>query len=249
MIDFLLNHYSFITHALESLAAITGILYYKKYKNIAAKYFILFLIYVAICDTATYYTHFVRPEEALSFLIGTKFQKNHWFATLYWVIGAIVFYAFYFHRILKILLFKKIIKYSGYIYFFFSLIYIALNWELFFVQFFTVLDVFGALIILMCSVFYFIEILISDKILEFYKSINFYISVTIFIWWLIITPLSFYDVYYTYEVGKSFLDLDFASLRRQIFLFANIFMYLTFTFALIYCKPESNYCKPESKNE
>lgn len=240
MIDFLLKHYSFITHALEFLAAITAVFYYKKYKNVAAKYFIIFLLYVAICDSACYYTFYVRPNEALSFLIGTKFQKNHWFATLYWVIGAIIFYGFYFYKILKTPLYKNIIKYSVYIFLIFSLIYIALNWELFFVKFFIVLDVLGAIIILMCSIFYFFEILKYDKILEFYKSINFYISLTVFIWWLIITPLSFYSVYYTYDVGKNFLDLDFVTLRRQIFLFSNIFMYLTFTLALIFCKAEND---------
>ena len=243
MIDFLLDHYSFITHAVEFMAAITGIFYYKKYKNSVAKYFIFFLLFVAICDSLNFYTRYVRPNEALSFLIGTKFQKNHWFSTLYWDIGAIVFYAFYFYRILKKQIFKNIIKYSGYLFFVFSLYYIGLHWETFFYQFFTVFDVLGAIIICMCSVFYFIEILESDKILEFYKSINFYISAAIFIWWLIITPLTFYDVYYTYEIGNPNRDYNFYYLRRQFFLFSNILMYSTFTFALIWCRPEKEINK------
>lgn len=240
MIDFLLKHYSLLTHGLEFLAAITGLLYFKKYQNVTAKYFIVFLLLVAIFDTASGYVYYVRPERIFSFLIGTKFQKNHWFSTLYWDIGATLFYAFYFCKILKTKYFKGIIKYSGFAFGIFSIVLIMLNWELFFVQFFTSLNVFGSIIILMCSIFYFIEILLTDKILLFYKSINFYISVTIFIWWLIITPLSFYDVYFTYEVGKDFFDLDFATLRRQIFLFANIFMYSTFTFAFIWCKPQND---------
>ncbi|WP_246067716.1 hypothetical protein [Changchengzhania lutea] len=224
---------------MEFLAAVTGIFCYKKYKETAAKYFIYFLIIIAISDSLNYYTFYVRPNKALSFLIGTKFEKNHWWSTLYWDIGTILFYVFYFFKVLKKHLFKSIIKYSGFTFLMFSLVYIALNWDLFFVQFFTVLDVLGAIIIIMCSVFYFIEILISDKILEFYNSINFYISVTIFIWWLIITPLSFYNVYFTYNIETSFLDMDFVLLRKQIFLYSNIFMYLTFTFALIWCQPES----------
>lgn len=223
---------------MEFLAAVTGLFYFKKYQDTAAKYFIWFLLVVAISDTIGNYTNYVRPDKFLSFLIDTKFEKNHWWATLYWDIGAIMFYVFYFNRVLKTSLFKYIIRYSGYFFLIFSFIYIAFHWNMFFYQFFTVLELLGSLIILMCAVFYFIEILVSDKILEFYKSINFYISATIFIWWLIITPLSFYNVYFTYEVGKKFFDLDFLFLRFQIYLFANIFMYLTFTFAFIWCRPE-----------
>lgn len=240
MIEFLLEYYTSLTFALEFLAALTGVFFYKKYQNTPVKYFIYFLIFVALSDSLGYYTHYVRPDKALSFLIGTKFEKNHWWSTLHWDIGAILFYTFYFYKTLRFLLYKNIIKYIGYFYFLFSIICVALNWEHFFIQFFTIFDVLGAIIIFLCSVFYFIEILMSDKILEFYKSMNFYISATIFIWWLIITPLSFYSVYYTYEVGKNFFDLDFVSLRRQIYLFSNIFMYLTFTFAFIWCKPENN---------
>ncbi|MGB5417528.1 hypothetical protein [Algibacter sp.] len=243
MIDLLLKHYIPLTYLLEFLAAVTGLFYYKKYRNSAAKYFILFLIIIAISDALNYYTWYVGSDKALSFLIGTKFEKNHWWTTLYWDIGAILFYTFYFYKILKKQLFKNIIKYSGYLFFVFSLIYITLHWEQFFYEFFTVFDVLGAIIICLCSVFYFIEILLSDKILNFYKSLNFYISVAIFFWWLIITPLSFYSVYFTYEIGKNFFDLDFVHLRRQVYLFSNMFMYLTFTIALIWCRPENEINK------
>jgi hypothetical protein len=222
----------------EFLAAVTGLFFYKKYQDTAAKFFIWFLLIIAISDSLGNYVFYVRPGKVLSFLIGTKIEKNHWWYTIFWQIGAIIFYAFYFYRVLKTLLFKKIIKYVGTFFFLFSLVYIAFHWDKFFYQFFTGLELLGAVIILMCAVFYFIEILVSDKILEFYKSINFYISATIFFWWIIITPLSFYGVYYTYEVGKRFFDLDFVFLRFQIYLFANIFMYLTFTFAFIWCRPE-----------
>lgn len=240
MIDFLLEHYSLLIHSLEFLAVVTGIFCYKKYQDTTTKYFIWFLLVVTISSSLSYYPNYVRPDKALHFLIGTKFEKNHWWSTLYWKIGAIVFYAFYFYRVLKIPLFKNIIKYAGSFFFLFSFVYIAFHWDVFFYQFFPIISILGGVVILMCTVLYFIEILMSDKILEFYKSINFYISATIFVWWLIITPLSFYSVYYTYEVGKRFFDLDFAFLRMQIYLFTNIFMYLTFTFAFIWCRPENN---------
>lgn len=239
MIDFLLQNYYILNSSLEFLAAITGVVCYRKYRNTPVKYFIYFLWFIAISDTLCNYSTYVRPGEALEFLIGTKFEKNHWWSNIYWVIGAIMFFAFYYRKILKTDSFKQTIKIASYSFFLFSIIYIAFNWDIFFNQFFIVLDLSGAIIIFLCTILYFIEILLSDKILLFYRSMNFYISATIFIWWLIIVPMTFYDVYFKYEIGKGFVDNEFLALRHQVFLFANFFMYLTYTFAFIWCKPEN----------
>jgi len=204
-----------ITTGVEVLAAVTGLLFFKKYKPTAAKFFIYFLVYLALCDFVSNYPRYVK-------------------ATLYWKIGAIMFFAFYYCKILKIAIFKKAIKIAAFSFLLFSIGYIAFNWDDYFIMFFPAVDVFGAFIIFLCTVCYFIEVLKSDKILTFYKSLNFYISFAIFIWWLIITPLVFYDVY------MSRLDWNFIFLRWQIYLIANITMYLTFTFALIWCKPEND---------
>lgn len=240
MEEFLLKNYSFLTYSVEAMAAFTGVFLYKKYKNSHTKYFIFFLVYLTICDFLGGYTWYVSAEEFLSLLIGTVFEKNHWWSTLYWKIGAIVFFSYYYYKILRTNLFRRIIKFLGYSFFIFSIVYIIFNWQEFFKQFFSIIEILGAIIIFSCTVFYFLEILQSDKILTFYKSLNFYISFTIFIWWLIITPLTFYDIYFTYEVGNPNRDWNFMFLRWQIYLFANIFMYSTFTFALICCRPQND---------
>ncbi|MEW4925729.1 hypothetical protein [Algibacter sp. 2305UL17-15] len=236
MIEFLLEYKNQLTFGVEILAAVTALLLYKKYKLTAAKYFIWFLIYLTIGDTLGNYTKFIHNNGFLSFLKGTPLAESfcYWWYTLFWKIGAIMFFAFYYQKILKKVIFKKIIKISGYIFLVFSLIYIAFNWNDFFVGFFPIISILGAIIIFICTVFYYIEILQSEKILTFYKSLNFYISTAIFIWWLIITPIVFYNIYMKNS------DLNFIFLRKQIYLFANMFMYTTFTFALIYCKPEED---------
>ena len=234
MNDFLLEYKNTITFSIEILAAVTGLLLYRKYKLTAAKYFIWFLLYLTICDTLGNYTKYIHNGGILNFLEGTVIAKGYcyWWYTLFWKIGAIMFFAFYYNKILEKILFRKVIKISGYIFLMFSLIFIVINWNDFFVMFFPIISVFGALIIFLCTIFYFIEILQSEKILIFYKSLNFYISAAIFIWWLIVTPIVFYDIY------MSNSDWNFIFLRWQIYLFANIIMYLTFTFALIFCTRE-----------
>lgn len=231
MKEFLLQYYYLITFGVEILAAVTGLLLYKKYKLTAAKYFIFFLVYLTICDFLGSYTKYIN-NGFLHFLKDTVFRKNYWWSTLFWGIGAIMFYSFYYCKILNNIIFKTIIKYSVNMFVTFSLGCIFLNWSDYFTRYFPLIDIFGAVIIFLCIVFYFMEMLQSDGILYFYKSINFYISVAIFIWWAIITPLVFYDIY------NSNKDWNFILLKWQIYLIANLFMYLTFTFALIFCKAE-----------
>ncbi|WP_298553650.1 hypothetical protein [uncultured Algibacter sp.] len=234
MNDFLLEYYNNITYSVEILAAVTGLVLYKKYKLTAAKYFIWFLVYLSVCDFLNSYVHYIYNDGFLSFLKDTVFIWNYWWTTLYWNILAIIFFAFYYYKILSKKTFKTIVKFSGYGFLLFSIVYVIINWDAYFVSFFPIISIFGALIIFLCTVFYFIEILESDMILTFYKSINFYISAAIFIWWLIITPLVFYDVY------NSNKDWNFIFLKWQIYLLANIVMYSTFTFALIWCRPQKD---------
>lgn len=235
MNDFLLEYYSTITHCVEFLAALTGILLYKKYKFTIAKYFINFLVYLSIFDLCGgKYNEYILNNGFLSFLEDTVFMRNYWIYTLFFDLGATMFFVFYYNKILKKKEFKSIVKYIGYAFLIFSIIYIILNSEAFFINYFSAINIFGAVIVFLCTVFYFVEILLSDKILTFYRSINFYISVAIFIWWLITTPLVFYEIYHSND------DWNFIFLKWEIYLFANLFMYLTFTFALIWCKPQKD---------
>lgn len=231
MEEFLVQYKSEITRIVEISSALVGLFLYRKYQYSSAKYFIYFLVYLSIGDFINTYVYYIK-EGIFSFLQGTIFTLNYWWSTLFWNIGAIVFFSFYYSKILNTHSFKKIIKYAGYIFLSFSIIFILFNLDKLFKQNFPIISIFGAIIVMLCSVFYFIETLLSDKLLTFYKSLNFYISVSIFIWWLITTPLVFYDIY---NVQR---DWNFIFLRWQIYLFANIVMYSTFTFALIFCKPE-----------
>ncbi len=223
-----------MTHAVEVMAALTGVSLFSYYKRTEVKYFIYFLIYLSICDFIGSYKYQVHEGGFLYFLENTIFEKNHWWYTSCWNVGAILFFGFYYIKIINTQQFRSIVKISVYTFLIFSVCYIIVNWSAFFRMFFPIISILGAIVIFLCSVLYFIEVLLSDKILTFYKSINFYISFAIFIWWLIITPLVFYDLYHSSG------DWNFIFLKWEIYLFANIFMYSTFTFALIYCKPDLN---------
>ena len=217
------------------MAAFAAIINYKKFKKTEVKYFIFFLVYVALEDFLGGYTTFASKYSFLDGLQetieGTFFEYNYWWFTLFWYIGSTVFFTFYYCKILKNEIFRKIIKYSCVLFLIVSAVIILNDLHAFSSSYIYTINIFGAIIILASVIFYFIEVLNSDKILSIHKSINFVISVAIFIWWLIITPIMFFDVYFSKE------DWNFVILRYQVFLFVNFFMYTTFAISLFLLKP------------
>jgi len=236
--DFFIQNKSLITRAFEILSALIGIILFNKYRLTSAKYFIYFLVYVFLVDfIGDYPNHFNNYDflnEFQSLVHDTKYEHNIWWFTLFWDIGAVLFFAFYYIKILKNSLYKKIINYCSIIFIIYIIYYFSVYWNDLFVISIPIICVLGGIIILLCVILYFIEILLSENVVTFYKSLNFYISVAIFIWWLIVTPLTFYDIY------NSTSDWNFVFFKWQIYLFANIFMYSTFSVGLIISNPEND---------
>lgn len=236
--EFLKEYYVILTYGVEIMAAVAGILFLGKYKHSAVKYFIYFLIYVVFVELIGSYPRYLIKYDFLHDLKvvinDTVFVRNYWWFTIFWIIGSMLFYSFYYHKILEGRFFKKILKFGIVLALLMSLIVIFSDIEMFFNGRHFIINLLNAIIVLLCVLFYFIEMLNSDKILTFHKSFNFYVSATIFIWWLVTTPLSFYEKYFNME------DNDFILLKYKILLFSNLFMYTSFTFALIWCRPQND---------
>lgn len=228
----ILDYFAHITLSVEYLAAITGILLFNKFKYSTAKYFIYFLIYVAIIVVIGRYSFLVKNEGVLSFLDETLLEKNYWWFTLFWKIVAVVFFGWYYSKILQNELHQKLLKISVLTFIVISAVIILFNLELYFTNTIPSIQILGAFIIMQCVFYYFMEILQSDKILTFHKSLNFYISCAILLFWLIKTPLAFFEPYYRIA------DMDYVNLRGYINLFIISFMYITYTIGLIVSKPE-----------
>ncbi|RZV66927.1 MAG: hypothetical protein EX254_03305 [Flavobacteriaceae bacterium] len=234
MEEFLREYYSIITWSIEILAAVTGIVFYNKYKYTPAKYFIYFLIYTVFVELIGHYPSWDFLSTLNERLKGTLIERNYWWFAIFWTIGSTIFYVFYYNKILKNSKNRSIVKYAGIIFVLSSVIFILIYPKQIFIGQKGYLTMTSALVILMCVVLYFIEILKSDEILSFYKSLNFYISATILIWWFVTSPVIFFNIYFNPD------DWDFVILQWQIFLIANIFMYSCFTFGLIYSSKKVN---------
>lgn len=222
-----------LTYTVELLAVFVGIIRFNKFRKSSIKYFIIFLIVVFVQELFLIYTLLIE-DGPLHFLKGTIFEKNHWVGKIVWLIGGGLFYSFFYRKILKKKGFINILKLLSYGLIITVIILILMDYRAFFLEAQPVLNILAAIIIILGSLFYYIEILTTERVLTFYNSVYFYISSANLIWWLLITPVVFFDIYFNNE------DWNFVILKWQIFLFANIFMYLTFALALNYCKPEND---------
>lgn len=234
MDEFLRQNYFLLTYSVEFLAAVTGIFCYKKYKATAAKYFIFYLIYIFLVDFFGRYPTYLKDLELDYLIKNTVFEKNYLWYIVLGSLGRMLLFLIYYRKILRAELFKKLYSYTTYFLIAISIISIVVGIEQFYYKSSSFISINSSISIILGVILFLVELLQDNKILNFYKSINFYISSVFLIWLLIITPLSFYEIYF------STADWNFVFLKWQIYLFANLFMYLTFTFALIYCKPEND---------
>ena len=238
MMDFLTKNFSLINDIPLFIAALTGVFLYKSYKSTIVKYFIWYLVYVFIVDFIGGYSgYFNKYEVFASFkalLKDTVFEKNYWWYTIFWSIANLVFIPFYFSKILKDKRHKDVIKYLSTLLLLMSFTTIILDFEKFFIGTYPSIKISDAIIVFVCVGLYFVELLKSDKVLKFYKSIHFYIAAILFIWWLVTTSTVFFESY----LNKN--DFNYRKMRAFTFLFSNIFMYLSFALALYFCKPQKN---------
>jgi hypothetical protein len=234
--EFIKQNYYYINEGVIVLAALVGVFCLEKYKHTPTQYFIYFLVYVVCIELLGYYPLFAPEYTSMSWVVkitnGTILEENYLWYTLFWQLGSAIFLSFYYIKILTNDYYKKIIKFSIVFYVLFSVFYSILNYHIYYNDMIKLVWILGVCQTVLCIILYFLEVLNSDKIMSFYRSFEFYVAAVFFIWLLIKTPLSFYQIYY------SKADWNFIFLRRDIILAANLFMYLTFVFAFIFCKPD-----------
>ncbi|WP_417236187.1 hypothetical protein [Bizionia paragorgiae] len=232
MEEFFRQNYFLLTNSTILIAVFAGLFSIKKYKGSPESFFIIIIFYLFAIELIGNYPRLYGKIEFLEPLYNSVFRKNYWWYTLAFDIGVILLFSVLYQKIIKSIAFKRVIKVATILYFGFSVIFILINYQDLFKQTFPVFQLLGALIILMCCAFYLFELLQSDAVLQMHKHLYFYITIAIFLWWIIVTPLTFYDLYFRSA------DWNFIILKWQIHLFANMFMYFTFSFALWWCKPE-----------
>ena len=126
---------------------------------------------------------------------------------------------------------KKILKYAYYLYLLQVVLFMMFRFDKLFVpnQFISIVSLW---IILLSIIIYFFDILNSEQIISFYRSMYFYFNSIFFVWLLIIMPLEFFEDYFVED------DWNYVIFRWKIQLILNSFLYLSLAASLVFCNPD-----------
>lgn len=228
MNEFLENYYTPITHLVEIIAAITGSMYVYKSRDKVSRLFVYYLWITVIVENLALYARFMRnnyDNELFILIKNSSFCTNHWLYNIRSLI-IIVILGEYFRRLITKTNYKKSIKYLVIIYLSFSIFYYAFS-DAFFYNGIPYDFMLRTFIIVFFVCLYYLELLKSDKILNFHKSKHFYICTTLLLWSLVVTPLFIFSDYYRLS------NPNFIYFRQFILLCSNIIMYLCFTIVFL----------------
>jgi hypothetical protein len=232
--DFLYQHRSLITKSFEILAAILGSWYLKKTKNENLKIFVYYLWLVVIVEILGFYKHLLQSNYDYNWFVAWKnsvFCQNIWLYNIYnfFKIGLLgVFYS----SLLSKTSFKLTIRGIVLIYSVFSVCFYTFT-NAFFVMGLPYDYILASVIVFIYVMFYFIELMNSEYILQYYKLPSFYISVALLVWHLCATPLFIYNSYFTP------FNTEFVNFRILLLLYINIFTYSCIAFGFWYSLKKS----------
>ncbi len=221
--------YLILINFFELLAAVVGTVYITKYRvDKISRYFVYFLWVTVLFDTFfSWFPFLIFNHESLHFLKNTFLYENHWAYNSYDIIS-FSFYLFLFLNYIESLKVKKIGFYVILIFIITSLLNLAFS-GVFFKSPALYSLIIGTLLLLIFIVYFYFQVLQSDKILDFYKILVFYISVGTLVYHILVNPIFIYGEYYSEE------SPNYHKIYRSILTFANIFMYTCYIIGFLVC--------------
>lgn len=202
-------------------AAIAGTYYLRKVKDYKPVtkllvYYLWLVVFVEIIGTYPVYAYFTNYS-TLPFLKGTVFERNYWWYNSYAIIKYGVFFIFFIRQLQSAQL-RKFLLYLTVFYIITTVLNLIFS-GIFFVAYSAYDAIVGTILLILLIFIYYFEVLNSDRILHFYKNIQFYISVGVLFWHLVVTPLFIYSHYFTMQ------SPSFVALHTAVLMLANIFLY------------------------
>ena len=224
-----MEYHALITYIVEIIAAFSGFYFYKKNRGSKIRYFFYFLVFTLCVESIATYTSLYDKLDFLRPLQQTKFQHNFWLYNSF-VIVSMFFYLFFYEKVLRTNFNKKIIRVLSVI----SIFVVLYNLYKFSGDYFTTNLKYNFLwvtvCVFVCVALYFHELLMSDKILSFYRSTLFYISIGLLVWWLVFPPVALYLPYYK----TAYPNMIY--LRGFMLIVANVFLYGCYTIGFLWGK-------------
>ena len=169
--------------------------------------------------------YIILTYNEFEFLRDTFLIKNSWAYNIT-IIVKFLFFSYYFNSIYNSY-WNKVIKFLT-VFFLISAIINLIFSDIFFNGLSSYTYITGSILILISILNYFFEVLKSDEILNFNKTLPFYIAIGTLIFHLCMTPLFIYGKYYSISRNPEFADL-----YKLILTSSNIFMYSCYILGLV----------------
>ena len=194
-----------------------------------------FVFFVELVGGYTVYLNSYEIFEPIkNYLAETPFKRNYWWYALTWNLLGTLLVLNFIKRLLKKERLKSIVKYTMITFTLIAVFLIIWRLDDFFSGFIIALMLLSCFVILFCIALYVMNFLSEDRILEYKKSFSLIVLGALFIWWLVVTPIAFYEDYY------NLTDPGYLRLKPLILFFNNILMYGSFSFAFLFCKPQNH---------
>jgi len=234
MFEYFIEKKLFIANIFELLAALAGTyyLYKTKTQEKGLKLFVYNLWFILLIEIIGMYAAWNYFDDYRTFpgLKSSDYASNYWLFNSAKIIFLTVFFNVFISQITSLRL--KRFLYGLTLFFILSSIANYIYSDIFFKAFSSYTNISGSLLLLICIGSFYYEMLISDKILNFYKNLPFYISIGLMLWHLSITPIFIYNRYLTLK-NPEFVNFHIDYLR-----YANIFMYSCFAIGFLICCPK-----------
>lgn len=227
-LDYFIENF-LLVYILEIGAALAGTYYLRKTRT-AVPYSGLFVGYLWLVvgvETIGYYPvfNYFNDYYYLPFLKDTLFERNFWLYNVFKVITFAILYVFFIAQ-LQSKKSKRIFKWITFFFVLTAVLNLILT-DVFFQKSSAFSFIIGTFILLTLIFAYYFELLKSDKILYFYKSLVFYISVGLLLWYVTVTPIFIFNKYFTST------SPEFVKLHATILNISNYFLYCMYILAFI----------------
>lgn len=226
---------------MEILAALAGSYYLKKtpipLKN--SKYLVYFLWFTVFVEIVGAYAPlaYFSDYKYLSFIKGTPFENNFWWYNSF-VLLSFSFFTYYFISFLRNRTVKTIAHICIVMFWIVSIANYMMT-DSFFQTTSKLVNILGTLLVLLSVLTFYYELLRSDLLLQLKRFLPFYISVGVLVFNLCVTPVELLSDYFNMGAGNEL----FVTLHVNVLLYANIFLYSSFTLGFLICskKKRSSY--------
>lgn len=210
-----------LIYILELGAAIAGSIYLSKVavpeKGVRLfVYYLWIVVFVEFVGLYPSYAYF-SDYKKLGFIKGTLFERNYWWYNSYNVIKFLILYIFFILQLKSPAKRRKLYAISGIV--ILGFIIDHLFGGNYFKSYSPYMAIAGTLYLVVLIMLYHFEILKSERILKFYKSVAFYISIGMLIWHVSTTPLFIYNRYFSLQ------SPDFVYFQMVLLKSINIILY------------------------